>query len=186
MNDSLSLLLKKLQLWANRSRRFLQKSDERELLFSKAWREWFINFLEQITLLLFWTKKPSIPLKMFVAFNMFLTGFPIFMPKSEALPSLFAPLLFWKERPWGIRYFALALTKNERFAWKTKERIPKRGFLLSSCCPSVCELMLSRAKYNTPIMYSSLLFIYTNSRNMSSWKGIISNCWSFQKSSVPL
>ena len=33
----------------------------------------------------------------------FFTAFPIYMPKSKSLPSLFALLLFTKERPWAIR-----------------------------------------------------------------------------------
>ena len=50
------------------------------------------------------------------------TVFPLFMPKSESL--------FTKEQPWVNRFLcslqksSLLLTKNERFAWKTKEQIP--------------------------------------------------------------
>ena len=55
-------------------------------------------------------------------FLQFFTAFPICMPKSESLPSLFAPSLFFKE------YFALLHTKIEWYAQKTKERIPNPGF----------------------------------------------------------
>ena len=105
----------------------------------------------------------------------FLTAFLLFMPKSESLPSLFAPSIFFKEpqEPFALvtlhkratirelllslftkeqpraicsccslqkshgsdslfsRAIALSLTKNERFARKTKEQIPnpaKKGF----------------------------------------------------------
>ena len=50
------------------------------------------------------------------------TVFPLFMPKSESL--------FTKEQPWVNRFLrslqksSLLHTKNERFAWKTKEQIP--------------------------------------------------------------
>ena len=87
-------------------------------------------------------------------FWQFFTAFPHFMPKSELLPLLCAPSLFFKERqeqiapvtiyeratvseslvslftiewPWANRYFALSLTINERFDQKPKERISNPG-----------------------------------------------------------
>ena len=50
------------------------------------------------------------------------------MPKSKSLPSLFAPSLFFKEPRERFALVALLLTKNERFARKTKERISNPAY----------------------------------------------------------
>ena len=84
-------------------------------------------------------------LEKFVFFVYFLQFSPYsIMPKRESLPSLFAHSLFTKELPWAIcwrcslkkrervirskkqanRDFPLSLTKNKRFARKTKELSP--------------------------------------------------------------
>ena len=103
---SKSLFLKELP-WAICSRRSLKKSDTSESLFKKEWlfmihsqkNSYFSHCLWQ-----------------------FMIAFPLFMPKSESL--------FTKEQPWVNRFLrslqksSLLLTKNERFAWKTKEQIP--------------------------------------------------------------
>ena len=57
--------------------------------------------------------------------------FPLFMPKSESLPSLFRPslpLLFTKEQPWTICSFSWA-HKKEWFAQKTDDQIPNPGII---------------------------------------------------------
>ena len=95
-----------------------------ESLFKKEWHEWFTHFLRANRT--FALKKQVICPPKFVVFAMFFlqffTAFPICMPKSESLPSLFAPSLFFKE------YFALLHTKIKWYAQKTKERIPNPGF----------------------------------------------------------
>ena len=62
---------KKERPWANRSRGSLKKSD-------------MSDYLKKI--------------RCFHLVFQFSTAFPIFMPKSKSLPSLFAPLLLLKER----------------------------------------------------------------------------------------
>ena len=70
-----------------------------ESLFKKEWHEWFTHFLRANRT--FALKKQVICPPKFVVFAMFFlqffTAFPICMPKSESLPSLFAPSLFFKE-----------------------------------------------------------------------------------------
>ena len=75
----------------------------------------------------------------FICFWQFLTVFPLFMPKSESL--------FTKERPlrigsrWERFALFLSLTKNERFARRTEERIPNPAYDFCTIPCSVCALI---------------------------------------------
>ena len=125
----LLLLFKTEQMWANRSRSSLKKSDCEQIalaLFKKEqpWpncschsfkkRLWF----QWITL-----KKRAICSKkfvVFVCFWQFVTVFPLFMARIESLPSLFAPSLFdslWslftKEQLWAKRS-CCSIQKSDR------------------------------------------------------------------------
>ena len=97
MSNSLSLLFKKERSWANRSCCSLLKSDMIELLS---------DMIKSLS------KNERFAWKICI-FCMFLTVFPLFMPKSEALLLLFAHLLFFKELPWAIRS-CHSLQKSER------------------------------------------------------------------------
>ena len=80
-----ALLLKIPQIneppWAIRSGRSWQKSDLSKLLKNERF-----------------TRKNSMKIVFFICF---FPVFPLFMPKSESLPSLFAQLLFFKELLWA-------------------------------------------------------------------------------------
>ena len=76
---------------------------------------------------LFCYKKRAIRSKIFVFFNMFLTvftAFPLFMPKSASLPSLFAPSLFLKsDRSYSLLSLYKRVTVNKSLPpLYTKER----------------------------------------------------------------
>ena len=170
MSNSLLLLFKKGWPWVNHSHRSLKKSncegfalvalDKRatvsELLLSLFKKDWFAGDLSK---LLSKNKHSTFTIcsksRFFVCFSFFSH---FFVPKSEVLLSLVAPLLFLKSNrsnsllllftkdiPWANcsrrtlqksdrEWFALLqerntilLQKKERFAWKTKERIPNPG-----------------------------------------------------------
>ena len=85
MSDSPPLLLTKEQSWANRSRRSLKKGDITDLLVMLANR----------------SQKRAICLKKFlflVVVDSFSLLSPFFMSKSESVPSLFAPSLFFTSK----------------------------------------------------------------------------------------
>ena len=102
--------LYKRATWVNWSRRFLKNSNVRNSLVMGA------NCLQ----------KTSASLKKIIFFHMFLTVFPLFMPKSELLPSLFTHLLFFKERierfdP--ITLYKIVMVSNLLRLFMTKERL---------------------------------------------------------------
>ena len=125
--DSLSIIFTKEQPWANRSHRSLQKSQVSESLlslFKKKRCECFAHhWIESLA------KNERFPWKT----RMYLTVFPLFMPKSESLPLLFSHSLFFKEpHEWFalVALFSLFCSqKNWRFAGKTKERIPNTEYI---------------------------------------------------------
>ena len=143
---SLKSTLLKERSWVICSPGSLKKSD----LPTVTLKEWPVSlcvklvFLEQITLSQSKIKQSAQQNSLFSpCFWQFFTVFPIFMPKSEALPWLccsflksdheqFVPvtLNIWYtckskgsdlllEKSEYSNYFALWLTKNEQFAWKT-------------------------------------------------------------------
>ena len=108
MSDLLSSLFIKDRPWANLSLCSLQKSDCRSL---KKKCEWFARNSSESLL------KTSNLLEKIHIFRLLFTAFPLFMPKSESLPSLFAPSLFFKEQPWANRSCrSLQKGNRERFA----------------------------------------------------------------------
>ena len=69
-------------------------------MFKEELRD-LLGFWERITLSLFHSQKKSDLHKKSLfhhVFDSFVTAFPIFMAKSESLPSLFAPSLIFKEQ----------------------------------------------------------------------------------------
>ena len=95
MSDSLTWLFTKEWLWAFHSCHSLQKSDVSDslsLLFRKERCEWFARDLSGLL-----AKNERFTQKMCIL-CMFLTVFPLFMPQSESLLSLFTHFLFFKER----------------------------------------------------------------------------------------
>ena len=129
VNDSLSSLFNKEQLWANRSRcstlsySFLQ-SDGIESFLSLFAQSLFASrsFL-QICSRCSWQKSGG-------------KQITTFTPYKRARVSEWLLWLLTKERLWVIfsfsqlnTSFALLLTKNKRFAQKTNEQIPNAGFL---------------------------------------------------------
>ena len=129
MSDSLLLLFKKEQPWANRSCRFLKNSDcERIALdfFLKKRCQWFAHDSSKSI-----SKNEGFAWNNFYflyVFDRFSMLFPLLMPKSKLLPWLFAPLLFFKERrEWFTiiwEEIALLLTKNAWFAQKKRSEFP--------------------------------------------------------------
>ena len=129
VNDSLSSLFNKEQLWANRSRcstlsySFLQ-SDGIESFLSLFAQSLFASrsFL-QICSRCSWQKSGG-------------KRITTFTPYKRARVSEWLLSLLTKERLWAIfsfsqlnTSFALLITKNKRFAQKTNEQIPNAGFL---------------------------------------------------------
>ena len=99
------------------------------------------------------SKKLAIRSKKFIFLIGFCTAFPLFMPKSVSLMTLFAlkkwrlwafrSVALYKRATGGIhsfsranQSFALSHTKNEQFARKTKERIPNPEWMLLCLCAS--------------------------------------------------
>ena len=99
------------------------------------------------------SKKLAIRSKKFIFLIGFCTAFPLFMPKSVSLMTLFAlkkwrlwafrSVALYKRATGGIHSFsranhsfALSHTKNELFARKTKERIPNPEWRLLCLCAS--------------------------------------------------
>ena len=88
--------------------------------------------------------------------------FPLFMPKSESLPSLFRPslpLLFTKEQPWTICSFSWA-HKKEWFAqknwWPNSQPWYHNHFLNVLCSISnVYIFILINLKLNTHVLWPS-------------------------------
>ena len=122
-----------------RAYRFLTKSDVSDSLV----------YWEQIALSLFCSQKTSDSLEkknrcFHNVFERFFTAFSIFKLKSESPPSLFAASHLEKSKPL-FRSFALSLTKNERFTWKTKELIPYPTLHKIVFC---IELILSLTELN--------------------------------------
>ena len=77
----------KVWQWANRSRCSLQKSNREQItlnFFKKRAKSVIRSWFKRITL-----KKREIPLEKKHIFHMFLTVFPLFMPKSDSLLLLF-------------------------------------------------------------------------------------------------
>ena len=128
IKDIKDLVILYERLWGIYSHRSWQTSIESKLLsslFKKEQHEGFAHYLSESL------SKTSDSLQQIYIFRMFWSVFHWFSlfyvySKSKSLLSLFAQLLFFKEQ-WErfIHHsFALLLTKNEQFAWKTDERIP--------------------------------------------------------------
>ena len=111
----------KEQPWAICSRCSLLKIDHEQIslfaLYKRATAakkkqcEWFARNLSESLL------KTSNLLEKIHIFCLLFTAFPLFMPKSKSLPSLFAPSLFFKEQPWANRSCrSLQKGNRERFA----------------------------------------------------------------------
>ena len=104
------------------------------------------------------SKKLAIRSKNFIFLIGFCTAFPLFMPKSVSLMTLFAlkkcrlwafrSVALYKRATGGIHSFsranhsfALSHTKNELFARKTKERIPNPEWMVLCLCASEWMLL---------------------------------------------
>ena len=114
-------------------------------------------------------------------FLSFFTFFPLFMPKSESLPSLFAQSLITKEWLWAICsrhswqksnksdllfFMSESLTKSKQFAQKTIERIPNPDSILGclsepvpqdSVCLWMVSHLLSQGRVPPQGMFHTLL-----------------------------
>ena len=129
MSDLLRLLFTKEQQRAIQSGRFLQKSNRERLaqvaLYKRAmWANhaWFEGIA---------CKKDRFAGKIHM-FHMFLTVFPLFMPKSESLPSLFPHTLFFKEQFEWFAHIAHYKKNCEQFAQVAHDKIATLSNLLRS------------------------------------------------------
>ena len=177
MSKSLLLLL------LSDKRESLSKSDMRDLLV----------FLERITLSLLKNEPFAQQFSLFSpCFWQFFTAFPIFMPKRELLPLLFAPITFFKRATAVIRCCALSLTKKSDSHKSPKSKFPTlilaqisaQFFFLSSFPNVYCEfcgnVSLTEIKF---IVIKVIVTTTTNTTNISLiiflfWKEILSSLFS--------
>ena len=80
-------------------------------------------------------------------FWQFFSALPLFIPKNKLLPSLFAPSLFFKERPWAICSFPKVnhSQKTSDSLWKPKSKFPT--LLLFVCLTNVRLLSVHLSLY---------------------------------------
>ena len=118
MSNSLMVLFKKEQLWANHSRRSLKNL--------RPWANCSCRTLKRATWLicLWFTLSLANKIVFFTMFLKFLTAFPLFMPKSKSFPWLLDPFVFFKERRERFALF------QERIAMLLHLRSQKRATYL--------------------------------------------------------
>ena len=153
MSDSILSIFNKVQTWANRSRHSLKKSDRERIVLVDLLK--IATVSESLSI---YFRKSDISDSLMIRENhsqknVFLVCFWLFSPflcqKSESLMSIFT-----KEQPWADRsrrcfkksdgsdsirwifkkdrrensHFSRKITKNERFARKTDDRIPNPDY----------------------------------------------------------
>ena len=86
----------------------------------------------------------------------------------------FAPVALYKRMTGAIHYFTLLLTKNERFAQKTEERIPNSAIKYNRTCIPRTELGYKDITGPVPrdLRLDTKVLQDLNSRSCSGYKGI--------------